>query len=208
MNWVSVINRTFFRTSKDNLILIICLKSKSKVCTFNPQNKSDAARKETTPRAFVPTVPSFLPRQQYSQLRSLAKRQSTLQTVWDNSQAAKNTTDQEIDRNTFWIKSLKSELRTFQLMGFKQRAAKNWFICFIQPFTTITFIIITFLKTEYRLLGSFLIIQMKTKILDVRKTGNETLLRYITSTTVQQHRGGKKLTSFKSKQGELSGLWR
>lgn len=128
MNWVSVINRTFCRTSKDNLILIISLKSKSTVCTFNPQNKSDAARKVTTPRAFVPTVPSFLPRQQYSQLRPLKKRQSTLQTVWDNSQAARNTNDKEIDRNIFWIKSLKTELRTFQLMGFKQREAKNWFI--------------------------------------------------------------------------------
>jgi len=47
---------------------------------------------------------------------------------------------------------------------------------------------------------------MITKILDVRKIGNETLLRYITSTKVQQHRGEKKLTSFKSKQGELSAL--
>ena len=70
----------------------------------------------------------------------------------------------------------------------------------------ITFIIITFLVTEYRLLGSFLIIQMITKILDVRKTGNQTLVRYIISTKAQQHRGEKKLTSFKSKQGELSAL--
>ena len=48
-------------------------------------------------------------------------------------------------------------------MDFKTRAAKNWFIYFIQLFTMITFIIITFLKTEYRLLGSFLIIQMISK---------------------------------------------
>lgn len=83
-------------------------------------------------------------------------------------------------------------MRTFQLMGFKQRAAKNWFIYLFYSTTyNDYFIIITFLRTEYRLLGSFLIIQMITKIPDVRKIANETLLRYITSTKVQQHRGEK-----------------
>lgn len=96
-------------------------------------------------------------------------------------------------------------------MGFKQREAKNWFIYLF--YSTIyndyiIIIIITFLKTEYRLLGSFLIIQMIIKILGVRRIDNKTLLRYITSTKVQQHRGEKKLTSFKSEKGELSALWR
>ena len=35
----------------------------------------------------------------------------------------------------------------------------------------------------------------------MRKIGNEMLLRHITSTKVQQHRGEKKLKSFKSKEG-------
>lgn len=93
-----------------------------------------------------------------------------------------------MDRNIFW----KTELRTFQLMGFKQREAKNWFIyLFYSTIYNDYVITITFLKTEYRLLGSFLIIQMITKILGVRKIGNKTLLRYIASTKVQQHRGEK-----------------
>lgn len=57
------------------------------------------------------------------------------------------------------------------------------------------------MKTEYRLLGSFLIIHMIIKILGVRKIGNKTLLRYMTSTKVQQHRGEKSYRRLRVNKG-------
>ena len=87
-------------------------------------------------------------------------------------------------------------------MGFKQREAKNRFIyLFYSTIYNDYVIIITFLKTEYRLLGSFLIIQMIIKILGVRKIGNKTLLRYMTSTKVQQHRGEKSYRRLRVNKG-------
>ena len=57
------------------------------------------------------------------------------------------------------------------------------------------------MKKEYRLLGSFLIIQMIIKILGVRKIDNKTLLRYMTSTKVQQHRGEKSYRRLRVNKG-------